>query len=66
MKFDTWTHDNESTGVTRNFRLRFWRVQLHLCLIRHHYPNPSSTDRLVAQFHTIYDCKQVGRSREGE
>jgi hypothetical protein len=60
MEYDRWTHDNEHTAISHSRRLQFWRMQLQLTTIRHRYPDPKSTDRLVAQFHVTYDCKRTG------
>ena len=58
-RFKRWTWQREgSTGW--NWRLRFWRAQMQLTVMRHRSAL-SSPDRWVIQPHFIYDRKEVAR-----
>lgn len=52
---ERWSSGDTHGSVIRNWRLRFWRVQVQVTLMRH--CGPLSPDRWVLQPHLIYDRK---------
>jgi hypothetical protein len=55
VRFDRWTSAREGS-MTWNWRVRFWRLQLHLTVIRHRSHLP---DRWVIKPDFVYDRKAI-------
>lgn len=51
-----WVYTREGT-TGWNWRIRFWRIQYTLTVLRHIYPRPKSPDRWVVQTSFVYDRK---------